>query len=70
MIEGGAGIFSAFADNNLIDEYHFFIAPKIVGEGLSSFANIKSLFISDSTEVKIINTAPSGVDVHLIAIRK
>jgi len=38
LIEGGAGIFSSLLNNNLINRYHFFIGPKITGDGLNALS--------------------------------
>ena len=42
LVEGGSGLFGTLNDEQLIDEVHCFIAPKIVGgkQGLSPFSGI------------------------------
>ncbi len=37
LVEGGAGIFTWFADKKLFDEIIVFIAPKILGNGIKAF---------------------------------
>ncbi len=37
IVYGGAGFVSSLVDKNLIDEYHLFINPAIIGKGLSIF---------------------------------
>ncbi|MBK6878421.1 MAG: bifunctional diaminohydroxyphosphoribosylaminopyrimidine deaminase/5-amino-6-(5-phosphoribosylamino)uracil reductase RibD [Ignavibacteria bacterium] len=45
MVEGGMNLFSQFLNTGLYDDVFFFIAPKIIGSGISAFddASIKSL---------------------------
>ncbi len=60
LIEGGADLYSQFISADLFDEIHVFIAPKILGEGISAFkdfkidriAKAKEVFLS---EIKILN---------------
>ena len=37
LVEGGANVFSQFLENGLFDDIYFFIAPKIIGDGISPF---------------------------------
>ncbi|MBX7045151.1 MAG: bifunctional diaminohydroxyphosphoribosylaminopyrimidine deaminase/5-amino-6-(5-phosphoribosylamino)uracil reductase RibD [Ignavibacteria bacterium] len=41
IVEGGAHLFSQFLKDELFDDVYFFIAPKIIGNGLSPFNNFK-----------------------------
>ncbi|MBS1515710.1 MAG: bifunctional diaminohydroxyphosphoribosylaminopyrimidine deaminase/5-amino-6-(5-phosphoribosylamino)uracil reductase RibD [Bacteroidetes bacterium] len=41
IVEGGAHLFSQFLEDELFDDVYFFIAPKIIGTGLSPFNNFK-----------------------------
>ncbi|MBI1807279.1 MAG: bifunctional diaminohydroxyphosphoribosylaminopyrimidine deaminase/5-amino-6-(5-phosphoribosylamino)uracil reductase RibD [Ignavibacteria bacterium] len=41
LVEGGARTFSAFLDARLVDKVIVFIAPKILGEGLSPFPHFE-----------------------------
>jgi len=41
MIYGGAGIVSSFIRENLIDEYHLFINPVVIGKGKTIFGDIR-----------------------------
>ena len=34
LVEGGAGIFSAFVEQGLVDEYHIHTAPILLGAGV------------------------------------
>lgn len=37
LVEGGANVFSQFIERDLFDDIYFFIAPKIIGKGISPF---------------------------------
>jgi diaminohydroxyphosphoribosylaminopyrimidine deaminase/5-amino-6-(5-phosphoribosylamino)uracil reductase len=39
LVEGGSGIFGAFAAGGVIDELSIFIAPDILGEGVTAFGD-------------------------------
>ncbi|MFH1587024.1 MAG: bifunctional diaminohydroxyphosphoribosylaminopyrimidine deaminase/5-amino-6-(5-phosphoribosylamino)uracil reductase RibD [Candidatus Diapherotrites archaeon] len=41
LIEGGAGLNSSALKAGIVDEYYFFLAPKIMGRGLDVFNGIK-----------------------------
>lgn len=41
IVYGGADFVSSLIEKNLIDEYHFFINPVAIGEGLSIFGDLK-----------------------------
>lgn len=40
VVYGGAGMASAMIKNNLIDEYHIFVNPVIIGQGKPIFADL------------------------------
>jgi diaminohydroxyphosphoribosylaminopyrimidine deaminase/5-amino-6-(5-phosphoribosylamino)uracil reductase len=40
LVEGGAGIATAFLQENLVDQLLIIVAPKIVGSGINSIGNI------------------------------
>jgi len=42
IVYGGAGFVSSLIKNNLIDEYHLFINPTAIGNGLEIFNNLES----------------------------
>lgn len=67
LVEGGANMFSSFIQSDMVDEYHFFISPKIVGNGKHTFADFNLAKLSDSPNLSIIALSQSGDDIHLIA---
>ena len=56
IVEGGAKTISSFLAANLYDEIHIFIAPKIFGDGISSFSGFDAKTISNSPNLKLIET--------------
>ncbi len=70
MVEGGKGIYSAFAADDLIDEVQLFIAPKLFGGALQSFGSFMINDLSESVNFRIKALSMSGPDVHIIAIKE
>lgn len=61
IIYGGAGIVSSFIRENLIDEYHLFINPVIIGKGKTIFNNVK-----ETTNLKLIKTIQSVTGIVVL----
>lgn len=53
LVEGGANLYSQFIRNDLFDDVYVFIAPKIIGKGISSFGDFE---ISSLNRAKSLNT--------------
>lgn len=51
LIEGGAKLMGEFMDSNLIDEVNVFVAPKLIGSGLSPIESNERLKISDGIQL-------------------
>lgn len=70
FIEGGSQIMGAFFDQQLIDEYHIFIAPKIVGgkDSLPPISGAGLDSIPQNPNVEILETQSFGSDVYVRAI--
>ena len=58
MLYGGAGIVSSFIRENLIDEYHLFINPVVIGTGKTIFADVK-----DTMNLKLVNSIRSTTGI-------
>ena len=58
MLYGGAGIVSSFIRENLIDEYHLFINPVVIGTGKTIFADVK-----DTMNLKLVNSIRSDTGI-------
>lgn len=61
LIYGGAGIVSSFIRENLIDEYHLFINPVILGNGKAIFNNAR-----ETMHLKLVNTFPSKTGIIIL----
>lgn len=70
LLEGGAKLLGRFREFDLIDEYHVFVAPKVIGPGLSPMSGIaKGLEeIPSQPNVTIQETRQLGNDIFIRAI--
>jgi diaminohydroxyphosphoribosylaminopyrimidine deaminase/5-amino-6-(5-phosphoribosylamino)uracil reductase len=67
LVEGGAGVLGAFLDARAVDEFHVYVAPKLVG-GVTSPSPVEGLGIdriADAFRLAEFSAAPSGEDVYL-----
>jgi diaminohydroxyphosphoribosylaminopyrimidine deaminase/5-amino-6-(5-phosphoribosylamino)uracil reductase len=67
LVEGGAGLFGAFVDAKLVDEFHVFVAPKLIGGGdaLSPLGGAGVAKMADALQLIEFTSQPSGSDVYL-----
>jgi len=61
MIYGGASIVASFIRENLIDEYHLFINPVVIGQGKTIFTRVK-----DNMNLRLINTTKSSTGIIVL----
>ena len=61
LIYGGAGIVSSFISKNLIDEYHLFVNPVVIGRGKPIFRNLE-----DKLALKLVKTTTSRVGITIL----
>lgn len=61
MLYGGASIVSSFIQQNLVDEYHLFINPVIIGKGKPIFNDAK-----ENMNLKLVNTIPSATGIVIL----
>jgi dihydrofolate reductase len=61
MIYGGAGIVTSFIKENLIDEYHLFINPVIIGKGKTIYTAVK-----ENTNLKLVNVTQSSTGIVVL----
>jgi dihydrofolate reductase len=61
LIYGGAGIVSSFIRENLIDEYHLFINPVIIGKGKPIFSNTMQ-----TMPLKLVDTIKSNTGIIIL----
>ncbi len=69
LVEGGSKVFTSFMSQNLYDELVLFIAPKILGEGLSAIGNLGIKSIRKALKLQIRNVEKLGDDI-LIELSK
>ncbi len=67
LVEGGAGLLGSFVDAGLADEFHVFIAPKIIGgdKALSSIGGTGVERMADALRLVEFTSQISGDDVYL-----
>ena len=62
LVEGGASMFSQLIESKLADKFHLFIAPKILGSGLSFADGIMLKELSKALTLKDIEVSQVGID--------
>ncbi len=67
LVEGGGQVFSSFVHNELVDEFHFFIAPKFFGKGLPAFSGLNAQNLAHAYQVFPISCEPVDRDFHVLA---
>lgn len=61
IIYGGAGIVSALIKLGLIDEYHLFINPVVIGNGMTIFKEL-----AEQRKLKLVRTITSSVGIVVL----
>ena len=54
LVEGGANLYSQFAKTGMFDDIYLFIAPKIIGKGISSFSDFEITKLSEAKDLELI----------------
>jgi diaminohydroxyphosphoribosylaminopyrimidine deaminase / 5-amino-6-(5-phosphoribosylamino)uracil reductase len=62
LIEGGAKLAGSALSAGIVDRVAFFVAPKILGAGLSAIDGIKSRDVRDALAVTDLSAHPVGAD--------
>lgn len=70
MLEGGGGLAGAFYDAGEIDEFFYFIAPRVLGAGVSPIQGKGVSRVADAIELSRVSTVMIGEDVLYHAFRK
>ncbi len=65
LVEGGAFVFSKFLEYDLFDDIYILMAPKIIGKGISSFANFEITNLSKSKNLRFVYSKKIGDDILL-----
>ncbi len=66
LVEGGKEIFTSFLKERLVDKFYYFLSPKIIGEGLDTFGDLKIERIKDSLKLKDITFKKFSKDYLLV----
>lgn len=70
MVEGGSEIFSQFLESGLSDEIYWFIAPKLLGDGLEAFTFRDSHLIETAPEMNLYSIERFSKDVLIRLFNK
>lgn len=67
LVEGGAILLGSFLDARAVDEFHIYIAPKIIGgdTALSPVGGLGATSIVESQRLSDFTTTASGDDIYL-----
>lgn len=65
LVEGGANLYSQFAKSDLYDDIYLFIAPKIIGKGISSFNDFEISKLSEAPALELSYTKCFDKDIML-----
>ena len=70
LVEGGAGIFGSLNDTKQIDEFHIFVAPKLVGDrnALSPLGGIGVCTIPEEADLEFVQFQDVAGDLYLRGI--
>ena len=66
LVEGGKEIFTSFLKERLVDKFYYFLSPKVIGEGLDTFGDLKIERIKDSLKLKDITLKKFSRDYLLV----
>ena len=61
LLYGGASLVSSFIRENLVDEYHFFVNPAVIGKGKTIFNNQK-----EKMDLKLIKATQSSTGIIIL----
>ncbi len=68
LVEGGAGVAGSFHRSGLVDEYHVYLAPALMGgdDAKSAFGGAGAPTMSDVTRGRFVSVTPLGDDLRLV----
>jgi diaminohydroxyphosphoribosylaminopyrimidine deaminase / 5-amino-6-(5-phosphoribosylamino)uracil reductase len=69
LVEGGREVFSSFIKKNLFDDIFLFVAPKLLGCGISFLGNVNNQSIKNALKLRIRNTEKIGDDFLIELIK-
>ena len=65
LVEGGASIVSSLLSDKLVDEMSLFVAPKVMGEGISFSRGFSCPSMVSVPDLKILTVRREGVDLWM-----
>ncbi len=67
LIDGGGSLLAPFIQQDLIDEYHVFIAPKLIGNSLAptAFGGEGFAKITEAIQLKLLKQSQKEEDIYL-----
>lgn len=67
LVEGGSKIWTSFLETNLVDKLDVFVAPLIIGEGISTINDLGILDVNNGIKLGPSQWRKIGDDMHLAA---
>ncbi len=70
MVEGGATVAHSFLWESLVDQFHLFIAPKLLGgsQGVRLFEGMGAASIAEAIDMKLSASRTHGQDTELVLV--
>jgi diaminohydroxyphosphoribosylaminopyrimidine deaminase/5-amino-6-(5-phosphoribosylamino)uracil reductase len=69
LVEGGSKIYSSFIKQKLFDNIYLFVSPKILGNGLNTFGDLKSKKLSNSAKLNVRQIQRIGDDILIELVK-
>lgn len=69
LVEGGSKIYSSFIKQNLFDDIYLFVSPKILGNGLNTFGDLKNKKLGDSAKLNVRQIQKIGDDILIELVK-
>jgi diaminohydroxyphosphoribosylaminopyrimidine deaminase/5-amino-6-(5-phosphoribosylamino)uracil reductase len=71
LVEGGGGLAAALLREDLVDEIHWILAPRLVGgDGLPALAGLGVQALSQTPRLEWLGIGRLGDDIHIKARRR
>jgi diaminohydroxyphosphoribosylaminopyrimidine deaminase / 5-amino-6-(5-phosphoribosylamino)uracil reductase len=67
LVEGGSKIWTSFLNNGLVDAVDIFVAPMLMGEGISTIGNLSIEKVSEAVKLKNFQWEKVDKDIHFFA---
>jgi diaminohydroxyphosphoribosylaminopyrimidine deaminase/5-amino-6-(5-phosphoribosylamino)uracil reductase len=68
LVEGGGGLAAALLREDLVDDIHWIVAPRLLGaDGIAALADLGVQSLANAPELEWIATRRLGADIHIHA---